>query len=540
MKKNIYKLFIFATLLTLSACSSDEAVDSVVKANEDEKLVSMTFTASQEGDGGTRAHVGIVDASAKKTSIYWTSQDEISIFDATGNGGNQKFQLSSGENTKNCSFAGSANDANTYTAVYPYTSEAVLNNDGSVSNVVLPSTQTATDDSFDPKAALMMAVSTPENKMSLAFKNVVGYVKVSPTFACSKIIIRPSDKNAFLAGKGKLQYNDGEPIIDFSESNEKSYIVSLVGDIKANTDYYIAVPAATLSANWSITFVSDDNKVYIRQSNNSIEFKRKTVKDLGTFEEDGPYWVTGASGIVKSDQEIDLNLQITINGEQYKVIFAKSNLTALGLATNDYDLGDYFAWGATEPWLMDYTTTGTSPYLTPLLWAVGKREGYTYDNAPYWDGTKFTKYEVTDETLDLSEDAARVILGGNWQMPPKEIIDALKDHCTFVTNNNIKGCSFSNSTSNSIFFPTAGFVSTLSPGKIQQGGNYWTNAMYYDEVEFTNRVAKAFRFYVPGATTGDNNTVPDGVIFHPSNLYSTRNLGMSIRPVRLEKIYSSE
>ena len=249
MKKNIYKLYALATLLTLSACSSDEAVETVDTANVNKKLVAMTFTASQEGEGSTRTYVSEVDEN--KTRVYWTSQDKISVFDVKGSVG-KCFELSSGGGSKKGVFSGTASDeVDKYTAVYPYTEGAVLNDDGSVSNVVLPSTQTATAGSFDPNAALMMAESTTENKKSLSFKNVIGLVKVNPGFACSKIIIRPSDKTAVLAGKGKLTYNSGEPKIDFSESDEKSYIITLEGNIEANKDYYIAVPAATLNEKWS-------------------------------------------------------------------------------------------------------------------------------------------------------------------------------------------------------------------------------------------------------------------------------------------------
>lgn len=513
MKKNIYKLYALAALLTLSACSSDDAVETVDQANEEEKLVSMTFTASQEGEGSTRTYVSEVDEN--KTRVYWTSQDKISVFDVKGSEG-KCFELSSGGDSKKGVFSGTASDeAEKYTAVYPYTEGAVLNNDGSVSNVVLPSTQTATAGSFDPNAALMMAESTMENKTSLSFKNVIGLVKVKPEFACSKIIIRPSDKTAVLAGKGKLTYNGGEPKIDFSGSNEKSYIITLEGNIEANKDYYIAVPAATLSEKWSITFVSSDDKVYIRQSDRSITFERKKVIDLGTFAEDGTYWVSGESGIVDASQEIDLGLQIQIDGNNYKVIFAKSNLTALGLAADETDFGDYFAWAATEPWLTDYTRAADGS-VTSLIWKSSKYNTYNWSTVPYKAPGADECDEYTNDSDELNvtkDDAARLILGGEWQIPSLQIWTELMIQIPSAWEEDKIGCRFTKD-DKSIFLPAAGFFDGIECKDVGYGGNYRSS------------IAKS-------------NTDVYNLCFVNGSVYShiyVRYYGFSIRPIRLVKI----
>lgn len=509
MKKNIYKLYALATILTLSACSSD---DTVGQANEEEKLVSMTFTASQEGEGGTRTYVNEVDNANNKTRVYWSGQDKISVFDVKGSVG-KCFELSSGGGSKKGVFSGTASDeVDKYTAVYPYTEGAVLNDDGSVSNVVLPSTQTATAGSFDPNAALMMAESTMENKKSLSFKNVIGLVKVRPEFACSKIIIRPSDKTAVLAGKGKLTYNGGEPTIDFSGSDEKSYIITLEGNIEATKDYYIAVPAATLNAKWSITFVSNDDKVYIRQSDNTIEFKRKQVIDLGTFTEDGTYWVSGESGIVEPSQEIDLGLQIQIDGNNYKVIFAKSNLTALGLAADETDFGDYFACAATEPWLTSYTYNYGS--FSDLSWKSGKKSGYIKENAPYYDGSSYTRYDEGN-TLYPEDDAANLILGGKWQIPSQNIWKVLCEN--LLSTNWVEdkhGYKIDNN-SNTLFLPATGYFDDTTCHSVNSGGYYWSSSVSSKSDTY------CFRF-------SDSD--------YGSDSRSTRCSGFPIRPVRLELV----
>ena len=77
--------------------------------------------------------------------------------------------------------------------------------------------------------------------------------------------------------------------------------------------------------------------------------------ELGDFATNSPFWADKHRGNkVTYEQEVDLGLTITgSDNKKYKVIFANANLTANGLATNEY--GDYFAWGATETWYTSYT-----------------------------------------------------------------------------------------------------------------------------------------------------------------------------------------
>ena len=417
MKKFIYTI---AAAMTLAACSSE---DNMTTGNEPENnLVSMTFTASQEGEAGTRAGLSASD----KTKINWQSGDAITINGA-------QFSLVSGEGTETGTFSGTTAEATKYTAVYPYTGNEGYVSEGQVSDVVLPSEQIATPNSFDPQAALMMAVSS--NK-TLEFKNAVGFIKVTPKFDCKKIILRAADKTVPLAGKGTLKYNGGQPTIDFSNSNELSYTINLSGTITSGIDYYIAVPAVTITAKWTLTFMTTDDKIYIRQSSNPIEFERSKALNLGEFSESTP-WVSGPRGIVSEGQEVDLGLSVTIGTKAYKVIFANSNLTVTGLAASATDIGDYFAWGAIEPWCTSYTYSDGS--FSKYTWKDGKSNGYVLANYPYHDGSNYVKYNQSGQTLESEDDAAKVILGGDWQIPSVDIWYALGTNSTqtFDTQNSV-------------------------------------------------------------------------------------------------------
>ena len=70
-------------------------------------------------------------------------------------------------------------------------------------------------------------------------------------------------------------------------------------------------------------------------------------------------------------------------------------------ATNVGDPGSFFAWGETS-----------------------SKESFTLENYSLYSSGNYTKYNETDgkRTLDLSDDAAHVLWGGDWHMPTREQI----------------------------------------------------------------------------------------------------------------------
>ena len=173
MKKYIQSMMAFAAIVSFASCSSEDNNTTI----ENESAVKvMTFTATQEGnEASTRAILS-------GTNIHWESDDKISLLYSSEN---KQFTLTDGAESTSGKFSGEAGQSTSYTAVYPYQENASLSGDD-VTNVTLPATQTATATSFDKVAALMMAEGT---NTTLEFKNAVGYVKVKPRFACSKIVL---------------------------------------------------------------------------------------------------------------------------------------------------------------------------------------------------------------------------------------------------------------------------------------------------------------------------------------------------------------
>ena len=118
-------------------------------------------------------------------------------------------------------------------------------------------------------------------------------------------------------------------------------------------------------------------------------------------------------------------------------------------------------------------------------WKDGKSGGYIKANAPYYNGS-YTKY-TAGKTLEAADDAANVILRGDWQLPTKEIWVALYDanqgevywgpnngDKTLETISEIKGMKISKKDDSNtyIFLPAAGYVSKDTFFFVGSGGYY--------------------------------------------------------------------
>ena len=481
MKKYILPFMSIAMLMAMASCSSSD--DEVAEIKEESKLVPMTFTATQESNVGTRT---ALDAGSQ---VLWKTGDKISVFDGYNDTDhNRSFTLEGDGGETSGSFTGTASSqATSFTAVYPYTDEAMCFPVGMVEDITLPAEQTATEGSFDPKAALMMAVSTKDKKYNLDFKNAVSLIKLQIEFPCKKIVLTANED---IAGTGTLTYNNGAPSISFTSNQSKTITLKPAkGEYLKKGQYFIVVPPITLTEGFSISFhASEEYCVYTRTSTKSNTFNRSKFKHIGKFETTGIFdttdkklgeWTYNSRGIVDKSQELDMGV-FEINGKKYRLIFAKSNLTKDGLAANEYDYGDYFAWGATEPWYSSATQT----------WKNDKPGGYTTDNAPYYYNGKYT----SGNTLEAADDAARQILKGDWQIPTKEIWEALdyaknnqvywgpEGNRTFtqVQGKGINGIQIirNDRSGKYLFLPAAGYVYRTEFKEVGSKGQYWSGTAY--------------------------------------------------------------
>ena len=201
-------------------------------------------------------------------------------------------------------------------------------------------------------------------------------------------------------------------------------------------------------------------------------------------------YVVQKNGVVEPSQQVDMGV-FNIDGKNYRLIFAKTNLTARGLAKAESDFGDFFSWAAPEPWCTAYERTATS--LSPTAWISGKTDGYTLGNAQYYDGTQYTKYQNENEQLSDEDDAAHNLLGGDWQIPSRAVWQALWDannisvtwgkdgemKMTFIDETGKPGMKISSKSNpdNYIFLPATGRIIEKEFLYVGIQGNYLSSTL---------------------------------------------------------------
>ena len=140
-------------------------------------------------------------------------------------------------------------------------------------------------------------------------------------------------------------------------------------------------------------------------------------------------------------------------------------------ASKPSDYGMYFQWGDTSGYTIDQVGTGDGQKKFASDWSDYKWRL----SGDRWDNIAFTKYTTTGAALELEDDAAHAIMGGDWHMPtPKqiqELINTANTTSTWTTQDGVNGRLFTSTkdTSKSIFIPAAGYA---WDGSVQDSGDY--------------------------------------------------------------------
>lgn len=354
MKKTLnMMLAMMAGAMAFTACSSDDILENNQVAEAPSQLKPMTFTAVQEGEGGTRAAIDGL-------SIKWTAGDKISIFDGSNAyGGDQMFELATGDGETSATFTGSAADAATYYALYPYavgetlipvtrddalaafgedewTFQMEIEEDWNRFYDMRPEmAEERVKDMFrrydvsEANQAIILAYLKGESKgtPSVALegsniKNVV--IPAEQTVAAGQtvdpkamVMVAKGDANTLefknvcayvkvtpqfdcyaicLTSKG-TENIAGKVTVNYNEGNPTTTVtadgtnsVSLVGTITAGNAYYIAVCPESLASGFTIEFLTaGDKKYYARSTSKTLALARSNVKNLGEFATDGTW-----------------------------------------------------------------------------------------------------------------------------------------------------------------------------------------------------------------------------------------------------------
>ena len=174
--------------------------------------------------------------------------------------------------------------------------------------------------------------------------------------------------------------------------------------------------------------------------------------------------------------------------------------------------GGYFGWGETE----------TKPFNTPYHWTRYQWcEGALSTLTKYCNSSDYGYYGFTDTktVLELSDDAARVYMGGDWRMPTKaefEELLALTNN-EWVTNYNgsgVAGRLFTANNGKTLFLPAEGYMDGAVDYNTDKG-YYWSSTLNTDNAN------RAWNVYL---STGGS-----GYGYRTS--YENRCYGMQVRAV---------
>ena len=454
----------------------------------------ITLSVTQDDAAGTRTYLN------DDKKVVWSTGDALSLFDTKNN--NRVFELTKGAGSTTGEFGGtvSVDSRKEYYAVYPY-SEGYTISSGTVTGVILPAEQTAVANGFDKSAAIMTGYTT--DAKNLAFKQLCAFVQITTESATKKIVFKTNGTENLAGTLSVAIDEDGIGTATVTSGGTGTVTLVPAGNeesIAAGT-YLIAVLPGTLEQGFTMECVGTDGSELTRSYNGSTSvLNRKAVINMGTASV-----AQGWTPTMNGHGYVDLGIRM--NGK--KILFATCNVGA----DSPEEYGDYFAWGATEPYCTGYTMSGTS--VTAPVWKDGKSDGYSLANAPYYSsGTGsvvfYSKYTATPATLAAEDDAASVQRGADWRMPTYREMQALFDNTTSTwtdnyNNTGIAGRIFTgkgNYANSSLFLPAAGRFDGTSFIDGGSYGLYWSSTLYGStrgyslnfDSDYGNPLASGYRY----------------------------------------------
>ena len=209
------------------------------------------------------------------SAVWWEPEDSIRIFCGEQSG---KFVSSSNTAVATTTFEGEVAfpsiGADPFFAIYPYSANNSY--DGEYATVEVPSTQTASIESFDRDAFVMLAQS---NNHSLSFKNLCGGVKISVFHQGIDRIVLKGNNNEVLAGKVKVKMIEGAPYVVEIIEGKTEIVLECPPDtfFKQNQWYYISCLPATLANGFTVE-LTRSGKDYVLKGeynhNTNVTIKR--------------------------------------------------------------------------------------------------------------------------------------------------------------------------------------------------------------------------------------------------------------------------
>ena len=239
---------------------------------------SMTFVGTTDDEINAETKTSL-----DGNHIMWAVSDGIYLFDGTAP---RAFTSTNGSVAATVNFEGNAVDAANYYSVYPSGKISTVGGKKVIATSI-PTFQTATANTFAPKAnvAVAYATSDPTGDGALQFKNIGAVVKFK--INASNTDVRKVRLDAIggedLSGAMNVTFESDGSFNAASVPAESESCVILESDTDLNpaNTYYMAVKPGTYADGFKITLIRDDGS--FRSINNpaSITLARNDLMDFG-------------------------------------------------------------------------------------------------------------------------------------------------------------------------------------------------------------------------------------------------------------------
>ncbi len=269
MKK--YSILALCAILVVAACGKD-----IDKAPAPE-VKDMVFHASIEQTPETKTYLEW-NGEIPGYNVCWWAGNEIRVFDGTATP--RKFIAKS--KGASSDFSGSAADAATYYALYPYDGAATCSE--GVFTTTLPSTQALGYGDITDNTNISVAVS---DGSSFAFKNVCTILafRVTQTVKNCSYVVLEANNGAALAGDITVDYNSGNPSVTAVASPSSSIRLNNgSADLEGGAAYFCTVLPADVATGFTVSFYnSSDELITSVSSTKEADLPRSKVYNLGNL-----------------------------------------------------------------------------------------------------------------------------------------------------------------------------------------------------------------------------------------------------------------
>ncbi len=390
------------------------AVSCMVKEPEqDAMMTDAPKITAMVGTGGAATKVSVTETDGQTRQTFWEKGDEIAVFMHNGRALRYALEGEGGESSGVFSYVsgnGLGLEFPQVYGVYPYGKGIVL--DGARVQMDFPGEQAYTADAFDPKANLMVAASESND---LYFQNVGGYLVLELYGAdvqVEKVVVK-GNAGEPLSGPATIWvYEDDTPEIEIAEETAgKSVTLKCaspvtVGATEADaTAFWFVLPPTWFGEGLTVTVFGPDGGTFTRSATGSIDLGRSEVYRLTT--------------------EVEME---HLNGHEYVEMAPGLKIATCNVgAQSPEEIGDFFAWGETEPSLSlestweDYKwfdVTATDWYVYNAAYGrLTKYATWMYHTEDGWDTYEWVDAGDHLTRLEPEDDAATVNWGGDWRMP---------------------------------------------------------------------------------------------------------------------------